>query len=368
MLCLQVGRATKGAAANGPRCDRTMARSASDREGHTSSLTNLSSRFCHPSLGRVGSWPSHPTWGCVPSANSSHVGKSIRTLNSSPIRFTMARLGMRATSGCLFWIMERESVQLAQCAALQPSSHWSTPDHVAVTCHRPPQPHSISPLGSKLQLVRSWISPKHDLCKRQNRTLVIPLVLLTSTLSCHPRLVENVPTTKPREGSPVAQLDDPLVSTVYLVSRKCMIVLIMPSTALFACSALPIPLMPSVSLVASLLATHHMSVGPIQQLSVRHRSVLSDVADPVTSQRLRVLSRPTHLADGHTSTKTVIYTNQCRNEVMLWSRFHEAVVSLNCSELAPLPTFDVGCLEVVLSRIVHTMLEMECALIDDTSS
>ena len=53
--------------------------------------------------------------------------------------------------------------------------------------------------------------------------------------------------------------------------------------------------MPSVSLVASLLATHHTSVGPIQQLSVRHRSVLSDVADPVTSQKLQVLSRPTHL-------------------------------------------------------------------------
>ena len=40
------------------------------------------------------------------------------------------------------------------------------PDHVAVPCHRPPQPHSISPLGSTLQHVRSWISPEHDLCKK----------------------------------------------------------------------------------------------------------------------------------------------------------------------------------------------------------
>ena len=32
-----------------------------------------------------------------------------------------------------------------------------------------------------------------------------------STLSGHPRLVENVPTAKPRVGSPIAQLDDPLV-------------------------------------------------------------------------------------------------------------------------------------------------------------
>ena len=49
--------------------------------------------------------------------------------------------------------------------------------HLAVTCHRPLQPHSISPLGSTFQHVRSWISPEHDLCKRQNRTLVVPLVL-----------------------------------------------------------------------------------------------------------------------------------------------------------------------------------------------
>ena len=37
---------------------------------------------------------------------------------------------MRATSGCLFWIMARESVQLAQCAALQPL--------VALVSPRPP--------------------------------------------------------------------------------------------------------------------------------------------------------------------------------------------------------------------------------------
>ena len=65
------------------------------------------------------------------------------------------------------------------------------------------------------------------------------------------------------------------------------------------CSLVPpcnlTPSTPSVSLVVSMSAIHHMSVGPIQQLSVRRRSVLSDVADPATSRKLRVFSRPTHL-------------------------------------------------------------------------
>ena len=35
------------------------------------------------------------------------------------------------------------------------------------------------PLGSKFQHVGSWISPEHDLCKRQNRTFAVPPVLST---------------------------------------------------------------------------------------------------------------------------------------------------------------------------------------------
>ena len=153
-----------------------MARSASDREGHTSSLNelvlrHLCARFCHPCLGRVGSWPSSPTWGCVPSANS-HVGKSIRTLNSSPIRFTMASLGtvswgrfatmMRATSGCLFSIMARESIQLAQCATLQPLVALVNPDPQTRTAETP------SPVNARTALALQSTSRDIPTCWRRD--------------------------------------------------------------------------------------------------------------------------------------------------------------------------------------------------------
>ena len=71
----------------------------------------------------VGSWPFFPPQ-LLPMAILGTVSGRFATM-------------MRATSGCLFRIMARESVQLAQCAALQPSSHWSTPDPQTRTAETP---------------------------------------------------------------------------------------------------------------------------------------------------------------------------------------------------------------------------------------
>ena len=102
-----------------------------------------------------------------------------------------------------------------------------------------------------------------------------------------------------------------------------------------------------------------MSVGPIQQLTVRHRSV-SDVADPMTSQRLRVLPRPTHLLHPSVRRRWLHIGRNCHlTNVILWPRFHGATVCLNNHLFAHSPS---------QPSMWNTILDMECALMDDASS
>ena len=64
-------------------------------------------------------------------------------------------------------------------------------------------------------------------------------------------------------------------------------------------------------------------------------------------------------ANGYTTTKTVIHTNQCCYEVILWPRFHEKVVCLNDYLFAHHhPVVGVVGRALVLARNVRTMLEI----------
>ena len=67
------------------------------------------------------------------------------------------------------------------------TSHQKTseasPNHVAVTCHRPPQPHSLSPHGSKFQHVRSWISREHG----KIALLTVPCQAILACLKTFPQ-------------------------------------------------------------------------------------------------------------------------------------------------------------------------------------
>ena len=86
-------------------------------------------------------------------------------------------------------------LNLVSCTWRQSShtSHQKTsnasPGNVAVACHRPPQPHSIYPLGSKLH-VRSWISPEQRPLQTAKSHFGSSSGTVDSTLSGHPRLVE----------------------------------------------------------------------------------------------------------------------------------------------------------------------------------
>ena len=110
-----------------------------------------------------------------------------------------------------------------------------------------------------------------------------------NTCSGHPRLVGNVSTAKPRVDHPLAQF------VGHSVLSPCTL-FVMPSVASFACAKPPFDLFKNSRChwVAFPPATHHVSVGKWSRLSIRHRSVLSYVADSVPSPNLRLRSRPTH--------------------------------------------------------------------------
>ena len=222
----------------------------------------------------------------------------------------------------------QEQLNLVSCTWRHSSrtSHQKTseasPDHAAAACHWPPPPHSFSPLGSNCQHVRSSISPEHDHYKWQNRTLAVPLLLSGWRKRSH------------RQAASIAQLGDPLVfphhtstpnTTWSLSSCPQQLCLLVPPCHLT-------PSTPSVSLVALLLTTH------LTCLSDQFNNWLFTIAlyhQTWLTQSTRESRECFHAqdisctvafdADGYTTTKTVIYTNQCRDGVILWPRFHEAV-------------------------------------------
>ena len=111
-----------------------------------------------PHLGAAATPEQHPENLRVEFAvcNSSHVGKSIWTLNSSSIQFTIVKLGT------VMGEVRHNLSNLPNAQLCNPSSHWSTPDPRARTAETP------SPLNGRTDLALQSPSRNIPTCWRRD--------------------------------------------------------------------------------------------------------------------------------------------------------------------------------------------------------